>query len=125
MKTPSYYIARILLGLLFVVSGANGLLHFIPLPPPPEGPAGQFMSALFVSGFFVPVYGLQLIGGGLLLANRFVPVALAVLAPVVVNVVLYHVLMAPHGTGLAVVALVLLAWLFYHERAAFAGMLGK
>lgn len=124
MKTISV-VARILLGLLFAVAGANGFLHVIPLPPPPDGPAGQFMSALFESGLYVVVYGLQLVGGGLLLANRLVPLALAVLAPIVVNIVLYHVFMAPRGIGLAVATLVLLAWLFHRERAAFAGLLGK
>src|ERR1700734_918159 len=68
-------IARILLGLLFAVFGLNGFLHFIPMPPP-SGLAGQYMGALYVSHYLVVVFLLQLVGGGLLLANRFVPLAL-------------------------------------------------
>ena len=68
-------IARFLLGLLFAVFGLNGFLHFIPMPPP-AGLAGQYMGALFLSHYLVVVFLLQLIGGLLLLANRFVPLAL-------------------------------------------------
>ena len=82
-------IARILLGVLFLVFGLNGLLHFIPLPLP-SGLAGQYMGALFVSHYLVVVFLLQVIGGALLLANRFVPLALVLLGPIVVNILLFH-----------------------------------
>ena len=72
-------IARILLGLLFAVFGLNGFLHFIPMKPP-TGLAGQYMGALFVSHYLVVVFLLQLIGGVLLLLNRFVPLALLLLS---------------------------------------------
>ncbi|HEX4807652.1 MAG TPA: hypothetical protein VH325_01905 [Bryobacteraceae bacterium] len=65
-------IARYLLGLLFLVFGLNGFLHFIPMPPPP-GVAGQYMGALFVSHYLVAVFLVQVIGGIFLLANRYVP----------------------------------------------------
>src|ERR1700751_3449461 len=93
-------IARILLGLLFLVFGLNGFLHFIPMPPP-TGLAGQFMGALFVSHFLVVLFLLQLIPAILLLLNRFVPLALVLLGPVVVNIVLFHAFMAPSGLPLA------------------------
>lgn len=116
-------IARNLLGLMFVVFGLNGFLHFIPQPPPPAGSAMQFLGALSASGYMVPVFGLQIIGGALLLANRFVPIALVLLGPVIVNILLYHALMAPQGLPPAMVALVLWLLVFSAVRSAFAGVL--
>jgi len=87
-------ISRILLGLLFTVFGLNGFLHFIPMKAP-TGLAGQYMGALFVSHYLVVVFLVQLIGGVLLLVNRFVPLALLLLGPVLVNILLFHTFMAP------------------------------
>ena len=101
-------IARYLLGFIFLVFGLNGFLHFIPMPPP-SGLAGQFMGALFVSHFLVIVFLLQLIPAILLLINRYVPLALVLLGPVIVNIVLFHAFMAPSGLPLALVVTVL--WL--------------
>ena len=115
-------IARILLGLLFLVFGLNGFLHFIPMAPP-AGLAGQYMGALFLSHYLVAVFLLQTIGGALLLANRFVPLALVLLGPVLVNILLFHALMAPEGMPVALFAIVLWAILFYAVRRAFAGVL--
>ena len=64
-------IARILLGLLFVVFGLNGFLHFIPQPPMPPGDVTTFFTVLTTSGYMMPVFALQLIGGALLLVGRF------------------------------------------------------
>ena len=115
-------VARILLGLLFLVFGLNGFLHFIPMAPP-AGLAGQYMGALFLSHYLVAVFLLQTIGGALLLANRFVPLALVLLGPVLVNILLFHALMAPEGLPMALFATVLWALLFYAARRAFAGVL--
>ncbi len=120
MRTASA-IARYLLGVIFLVFGLNGFLHFIPLPPP-GGVAGQFMGALFVSHYFVLIFGIQVIGGVLLLANRFVPLALAVLAPVIVNILAFHASMAPSGLPLALFVAVLWAVIFVDVRPAFAGL---
>jgi putative oxidoreductase len=114
-------IARILLSLLFLVFGLNGFLHFIPMPPPP-GLAGQYMSALFVSHYLVVVFLVQVIGGALLLANRFIPLALILLGPILVNILLFHSLMAPAGLPLALFAAVLWGIVFYAVRRAFAGV---
>jgi putative oxidoreductase len=115
-------IARILLGLLFLVFGLNGFLHFIPMPPP-SGLAAQYMGVLSVSHYMVLVFLVQVIGGALLLANRFVPLALILLGPVLVNILLFHSLMAPAGLPLALFATVLWSILFYSVRRAFAGVL--
>jgi putative oxidoreductase len=120
MKTAAL-ISRLLLGLLFTVFGLNGFLHFIPMPPP-EGLAGQFMGALFVSKYLVPIFVLQLIGGVLLLANRFVPLGLSLLAPIIVNIVLFHVTMDPKGLGMAIVTVALWSVVFFRERAAFRSL---
>src|SRR6266851_2750192 len=116
-------IARILLGLLFAVFGLNGFLHFIPQQPLPTGLAGQYVGALFVSHYLVVVFLLELIGGLLLLANRFVPLALVLLGPVVVNILLFHVCLAPEGLPMALFATVLWFVVFAGVRSAFAGVL--
>src|ERR1700740_1553144 len=105
MKTTTV-IARFLLGLIFLVFGLNGFLQFIPQPPL-TGTAGQFIGALFVSHYLVPIFLLQIVGAVLLLLNRYVPLALTLLAPIIVNVLLIHILMAPNGLPLALVVTVL------------------
>ena len=115
-------IARILLGLLFLVFGLNGLLHFLPMTTPP-GLAGQYLGALFVSHYLVAVFLLEIAGGALLLANRFIPLALILLGPLLVNILLFHSLMAPEGLPIALFATALWAILFYAVRHAFAGVL--
>jgi putative oxidoreductase len=115
-------IARYLLGLTFLVFGLNGFLHFIPQPPPPSGPAGQFLGALFVSNYLVVVFLLQLIPAVLLLVNRYVPLALTLLAPIIVNILLFHVLMAPSGILPGIVVTVLWIVVFLSVRSAFAGL---
>jgi putative oxidoreductase len=114
-------IARVLLGLIFTVFGLNGFLHFIPLPLP-SGAAGQFMGALFTSHYYVAVFAAQVAGGILLLGNRYVPLALTLLGPIVVNVLLFHALMAPDGLPMAVIVTALWSVLFFHVRSAFAGL---
>jgi uncharacterized membrane protein YphA (DoxX/SURF4 family) len=114
-------IARSLLGLLFLVFGLNGFLHFIPMPPP-TGLAAQYMGALYVSHYLVVIFLVQVIGGALLLANRFVPLALILLGPVLVNILLFHSFMAPAGLPLALVTTVLWGLVFYGVRRAFAGV---
>jgi putative oxidoreductase len=120
MKIASL-IARLLLGLIFVVFGLNGFLHFIPMPPP-KGLAAQFGGAIFVSHYWVVIFGLQVIGGLLLLVNRFVPLALVLLGPVIVNIFFFHALMAPEGLPLAIVVVVLWVILAVRYKQYFAGL---
>src|SRR5438874_5629298 len=115
-------IARSLLGLIFLIFGLNGFLHFIPSPPL-TGTVGQFVGALFVSHYLVLVFLLQLVAAVLLLINRYVPLALALLAPVIVNILLFHLLMALAGLPLALVVTVLWIVVFLSVRSAFAGLL--
>ncbi len=115
-------VARSLLGLMFVVFGLNGFLHFIHQPPPPPGLAAQYLGLLSQTHYMVPVLLLQTVGGALLLANHFVPLALVLLGPVIVNILLYHSLMAPQGLPPGIVALILWLVVFYSVRPAFAGV---
>ena len=114
-------IARLLLGLIFVVFGLNAFLQFIPMPPP-TGLAGQFLGALFQSHYLWVVAVLQIVGGALLLVNRYVALGLTLLGPVVVNILLFHLLLSPAGMGLAVLVTALWFIVFYAHRAAFSGI---
>jgi putative oxidoreductase len=121
MKITSV-IARFLLGLIFLVFGLNGFLHFIPASLP-SGTAGQFVGALFVSNYLVVVFLFQLISAVLLLINRYVPLALTLLAPIIVNILLFHILMAPSGLSLAIVVTVLWIVVFVSVCSAFGALL--
>ena len=114
-------IARFLLGFISLVFGLNGFLHFIPATLP-SGTAGQFVGALFVSNYLVVVFLFQLISAVLLLVNRYVPLALTLLAPIIVNILLFHILMAPSGLALAIVVTVLWIATFLSVRSAFGGL---
>ena len=120
MKVAST-IARYLLGLIFLTFGLNGFLHFIPMPPP-TGVAGQFFGALFVSRLYVVIFALQILPAILLLVNRFVPLALTVLAAVIFNILSFHIFMAPAGLPLAVFVAVLWVVTFVNVRPAFSGL---
>ena len=120
MKTVST-IARYLTGVIFLVFGLNGFLNFIPLPPP-EGIAGQFMGALYTSHYLWVIFAFQVIPGILLLVNRYVSLAVALLAPVIVNILAFHALMAPSGLPLALFVAILWAVIFVDVRPAFAGL---
>lgn len=115
--------ARILLGLVFFVFGLNGFLHFLPQPPMP-GKAGELLGAMVGSGYLMLlVKATETAAGALLLSNRFVPVALALLAPVVVNIVAFHAVLAPSGIAVPLVVLGLELYLAYAYRDAFSPML--
>jgi len=115
-------IARLLLGLIFVVFGLNGFLNFLNMGPMPTGLAGQFMGALFVSHYYWVIAALQVVGGVLLLVNRFVPLALVLLGPIIVNIICYHVFLNPSGAPPAVVVTVLWLIVFYGNRQHFSGI---
>jgi hypothetical protein len=114
-------ISRFLLALIFTIFGLNGFLHFIPMPPP-SGVAAQFMGAMFVTKYLSFVFAIQLIAGVLLFSKRYVPLALTLLAPVIVNILLFHSLMARSGLGLAVFVAILWGIVFASVRSAFAGI---
>jgi putative oxidoreductase len=114
-------IARYLAGVIFLVFGLNGFLNFIPLPPP-GGIAGQFMGALYVSHYLWVIFAFQVIAGVFLLVNRYVSLAVAILAPVLVNILTFHALMAPSGLPLALFVALLWIVIFIEVRPAFSGL---
>jgi hypothetical protein len=120
-KLPT--VARIAQGAGFFVFGLNGFLHFIPMPPPPAA-AGSFLGALVATGYMFPlIKGTEVTAGLLLLGNRYVPLALTLLAPVLVNIALFHAFLAPAGLALPLVLLAAELYLAWTYRAAFAPML--
>jgi putative oxidoreductase len=116
-------IARVLLGLIFLFFGSNGLLHFLPMPPLPQGVTGEFLHSFFASGYVYVISVFQVIGGLLLLIGRFVPLGLIILAAIIVNIWAFHLLMAPEGLPPAVVVTVLELFLVWSYRDRFAGIL--
>ena len=112
-------IARVLLGLMFFVFGLNPFLRFLPMPPL-EAVWGQFLGAMIVSHYVWIVGATQVVSGALFLAGRYVPLAIALSGPVIVNIIVYHLTMQPAGWILA--ALATLCWLvlFWWHRASFA-----
>src|SRR5262249_46792744 len=116
-------VARVLLGLVFFVFGLNGFLHFIPQPPM-SGPPADFLGALFAAGYMFPlIKGTEIIAGLLLLSGRFVPLALTLLAPVLVNILAFHALLVGAGVGMPFVLVALEVYLAWSYRDAFAPML--
>jgi putative oxidoreductase len=116
-------IARLLLGALMVFAGANHLFNFLPKAPMPPGVAGQFLGAMIATGYMSIVGGCEVAAGLLLLVNRFVPLALAVLGPVIVNIFIVNLLMAPKALPIAVVITILWILAAYRVRTAFLPLL--
>jgi putative oxidoreductase len=112
-------IARYLLGLIFLVFGLNKIVNFIPNGPMPTGAAGEFMSAMFSTKYIVLVGVFEGVGGLLLLFNRYVPLALALLAPVIVNILAVNILMVPKGLPSGILVTVLWILVYVRVRSAF------
>jgi uncharacterized membrane protein YphA (DoxX/SURF4 family) len=121
MKTATI-IVRSLLGLMFIVFGLNIFFNFMPQSPPPEGPARNFITALAVSHYFYVVGALEVAGGALLLAGRFVPFGLTLLGPVIVNILCFHVFLKPSGLPMAIVVSALALFLLWGCCEHFAGL---
>jgi putative oxidoreductase len=121
----AYLIARLLLGLVMVVFGLNVYLQFMPAGQLPPGPLADFTHAIMASHYIYAIGVFQVIPGILLLLNRYVPLALALLAPVIVNICFIHIFMAPSGLPLAAVVVILWLLVFYPVRAAFNGIFGQ
>lgn len=117
-ESKSAVVSRIGLGLLFIVFGLNGFFGFLPMPPH-EGEAGAFLGALAKTGYMFPlIKGTEVVAGVLLLLGRAPAFALVLLAPIVVNIVLFHAILEPAGLLLGLVALALgvyLAWQYWPQ----------
>lgn len=112
--------ARILLGLAFVAAGVMNILHLKQQSMPGDG--GLFLSILATHGYMTVVALVMLVGGLLLLVGRFVPLALTLLGPIIVNILLFHIFFAPSGLPEALVILALEVFLIFVYRLAFRGI---
>src|SRR5262245_3244558 len=117
-------IARVLLGLAFVVFAANYFVPFLPAPSAPHPPdAMAFLGAFAGSGFLAFIKAIELATGLLLLTNRFVPLALTLLAPILVGITTFHVLLDSAGIVVPLVLVALEIFVAWSYRDAFAPML--
>ena len=116
-------IARILLGLMFLVFGANILFPFLPMPASPPSDATTFATILATHKYMAFVGLIQVIGGLLLLVGRYIPLGLTLLAPIIVNILLFHTLLAGgHGIAPGLLAAILELFLIYTYRRSFRGL---
>jgi putative oxidoreductase len=114
-------VARYLMGLIFTVFGLNGFFNFIPATPMPAM-ATQFFTVLVTSHFMVPIFLIQLVCGLLFLSNRYVPLALTLIGPILFNILLFHITMDPPGIVPGAIATVCWFIVFSSVRPAFAGI---
>ncbi len=114
-------VVRILLGLMFFVFGLNGLLHFLKMPPM-AGDAGALAGILAAHGWMRFVSVLQVIAGLLLLVGRYVPLALVILGPILVNILLFHFLLEPSGVAMGLLGTLLEVFLIWAYWRSFRGL---
>src|SRR5215470_14957612 len=116
-------IVRILLGLMFLVFGLNGFLNFMPAPKDMPQEIMTVMGALMKAGYMTVVSGAEVLIAALLLINRFVPLALALLAPIIVGILTFHIFVAPATIVPGIVVTVMESYLVWAYRGAFRPML--
>ncbi|MBL7839333.1 MAG: hypothetical protein JNJ75_04265 [Cyclobacteriaceae bacterium] len=119
IKTIATTVTRSLLGLIYLFFGLNFFLHYLPTPPPPAQPgaAESFLGGLFQAGYFFPmVKGLEVLLGGFLLLNFLTPLSLIILAPISLNILLFHLFLAPANVSIAILIVVLHVFLFWAYR---------
>ena len=113
-------IARVLLALIFVVFGLNYWLKFLPMPPPPEGLPGQYIGALFGSGYLAAVKVVEVLGGLLMLSKRLAPIGLLFLGPVILNILFFDAFLAKAFNPVSTLAAILSLFLLWVYRERFA-----
>jgi putative oxidoreductase len=130
-KKTAVTAARILLGAIFLLNGINGFLMlftgkgFLPMPQMPAE-AGGFMGALFATGYMFPtIKTIEVLCGLALVLGRYVPLALVLLAPIIVNIFLFHLFLAPGGIVLAIIIVGLALYLGHSYRADYKPILKK
>jgi hypothetical protein len=120
LRSKTVTAARLLLGLGFFVFGLNGFFGFLPSPPH-TGAAAAYLGGLFAAGYMFPfIKGTEVLVGTLLLSNRLVPLALTILAPVMLNIMAFHLFLDPAGIALPAVLMGLQLFLAYSHRAVYA-----
>jgi uncharacterized membrane protein YphA (DoxX/SURF4 family) len=125
-KSPTRYViatVRILLGLMFLIFGLNGFLNFMPAPKDMPREIMEVSGGLMKGGYMTVVAGAEVLIAVMLLTNRFVPLALAMLAPIIVGIITFHVALAPATIGPGIVVLAMELYLAWAYRGAFRPML--
>ncbi len=118
-------LARVVLGLIFAVFGVIGLFELGPQPEMSEE-AGAFMGAIMDTGYLWPVIKVtEIVCGVLLILGLFVPLALVVLAPIALNILLFHVFLAPEGSVIGIVILVLGLYIAHQHRESYSAVLQR
>ncbi len=118
-------LARVVLGLIFAVFGVIGLFELGPQPEMSEE-ASAFMGAIMDTGYLWPVIKVsEIVCGVLLILGMFVPLALVVLAPIALNILLFHVFLAPEGSVIGIVILVLGLYIAHQHRESFSAVLRR
>lgn len=117
--------ARVALGLVFFGCGLSWFLNLLPPPSTPMSDGAMALAGGFMkAGYMFPlIKGTEVVAGLLLLSNRFVPLALAILAPVLINIVAFHAFLDPSGIGMAVFLLALQLGLVWAHRSAYRSMI--
>lgn len=114
---------RIILGLIYFIFGLNGFLQFLPQPPMPEA-AGAFAGAMFATGYFFPVLkAIEVLGGLTLLSGFFAPLSLVILAPITLQIFLFHAFLAPQGMFIQVLMLGIHLALGWFYRSSYTELL--
>lgn len=114
--------ARILLGAVFLVFGIDGFLHFVPVgPSTPE--AAQFIGSLMATAYVFPLFKVvEIVSGLLLLTNRAVPLALVLLAPIIINIAGYLFILNQAGQPMAIFLVGIEIFLAYCDRDRFKSL---
>lgn len=111
-KSKLTLVARVILGGAMVVFGLNGFLQFIPMPTPPE-PALDFLSAMGRTGYFFPVLKLsEIVAGAMVLSGFYLPLGLLILAPILLQILLFHIFLEPSMNGMVLPVILVLAELY-------------
>lgn len=131
MREKGLLVARLLIGLIFFVFGLNGLLMVTGIgafmsPPPMNEASSAFMGGLAATGYMLHLIKItEIIGGALLLVNMYIPLSLAILAPIIVNILLFHVFLDTSGLIMAIVITLLYAFLVHSYKSNFDGLLAS
>ncbi|MGY8781441.1 MAG: DoxX family protein [Fidelibacterota bacterium] len=113
---------RILIGALLLMSGLNKFFNFMPTPEMTDS-AGSFMMALFSTGYIFPIIGfIEIVGGALLISGKLVPFAFIILAPIVINIALFHIILDPAGIGISLFLIGSMGWFAWNRKDAFSGL---
>ena len=122
MENKLTKVSRFVLGVLLLIFGLNKFLHFLPMPPM-QGAAGEFMGAIVATGYlFQLIAVVEVVVGILLVLNRYAPLALVLLAPVSLNIILFHLFLDPGSMAAGALVTLLNVYLLFAHKAKYKSM---